>query len=324
MQSPRSHPTERTVVVVAPGILALPNATLARSTMLARLAALADRPHVESGGIEAATCAAVGYRGAPAPLAALGAGVDAAGGWVMHADPLHVEVGASDVVVGGRVDDLDADEARALAADIGELIEREGLRLEVARPERWFALSSDDAPCETVPVDGIVGRGLLGEVRRDEHARPLARMRGEIEMLLHEHPVNRARSERGAASVDDLWLWGGGRLSQRAHEIPALVIDACRGRAGDLARGLALASRGRNDAPEVAMTVVPPLRSDADLDALESDVLAVAIARLESHRIDELVLVADGGGPAATWRAPAPGLLQRVARRWRTSRFTRP
>jgi len=37
----------------------------------------------------------------------------------------------------------------------------------------------------------------------------LRRLGAEIEIWLHEHPVNRARSERGELPVTGLWLWGG-------------------------------------------------------------------------------------------------------------------
>lgn len=318
------------LVVVAPGLLALPGRALDRSAVLARLAALSSDPSVDPAGIDAATSIVVGWRGAPAPLAALGAGVDPAGDWVMHADPLHVDVGASDVLVSGRVDDLDAGEARALAADIGELIGREGLRLEVARPDRWFVLSADDVAGETVCADAVIGRGLLNRLRRDEGARLLARMHGEIEMLLHDHPINRARSDRGAASVDDLWLWGGGRLPPEADAIAPLAVDACPGRAGDLARGLAIVARrqhdgrGQHDARHTSVTVASPLRSDADLAAFCRDVLGAALRALDERRIDELVVVADGAGRAATWRARPPGPLRRLGLRLREPRFTRP
>jgi len=37
----------------------------------------------------------------------------------------------------------------------------------------------------------------------------------EIEMALHEHPVNVRRIEEGKAPVNSLWLWGGGKAPQK-------------------------------------------------------------------------------------------------------------
>ena len=41
----------------------------------------------------------------------------------------------------------------------------------------------------------------------------------EIQMLLHEHPINAAREARGALAVNSLWLWGAGRLVQPAASL---------------------------------------------------------------------------------------------------------
>jgi hypothetical protein len=38
----------------------------------------------------------------------------------------------------------------------------------------------------------------------------LRRLGAEIEMWLHEHPVNEKRTRRGEVPVTGLWLWGGG------------------------------------------------------------------------------------------------------------------
>ena len=41
-------------------------------------------------------------------------------------------------------------------------------------------------------------------------ARPLRQFGAELEMWLHEHPVNQARLARGLLNATALWLWGGG------------------------------------------------------------------------------------------------------------------
>jgi hypothetical protein len=41
-------------------------------------------------------------------------------------------------------------------------------------------------------------------------AQVLKRFGAELEMWLHEHPVNEARRMRGELPVSTLWLWGGG------------------------------------------------------------------------------------------------------------------
>lgn len=313
-----------THVIVAPGLLALSDAMLARSVALARLAALAAEPVTEPGGLDAATAIAIGFDGAATPLIALGAGCDPAGEWALQADPVHVEIGATEVLLTARVDDLDAGEAQALASDIDALTRADRLRIAVPRPDRWLALAADDVPGEASPVDAMIGHGLMGELRRDRSYSAWTRVRSEIEMLLHDHPVNRARSDRGAATVDDLWLWGGGRLPAAVNRFAAITVDACPGRAGDLARGVANASRSAEarECGATSITVVDTLHTESDFDTFDG-MLSTALARLVAHRADELVLVADGAGNALTWRVRAPGVMRRLSLLVRRPQFTR-
>jgi hypothetical protein len=37
-------------------------------------------------------------------------------------------------------------------------------------------------------------------------------MMNELQMLLHDHPVNIAREARGEPAINSLWFWGGGKL----------------------------------------------------------------------------------------------------------------
>lgn len=306
---------------------------LARASALARLTALASDPVPESGGIDVATATAAGYGGAATPLIALGAGHDPADQWVLQADPIHVEVGATDALLAARVDDLDADEAAALSSDIDTLTRGDSVRIVVPRPDRWLALARDAIHLDTAPVDAMIGRGLAGKVAddggghlpRDHDRRSWARLGGEIEMLLHDHPVNRDRRDRGVSTIDALWFCGGGRLPASVGALPAVTIDAGAGRAGDLARGLAAVSRSIPSAQRNRMTiaVTEPLRAEAKLDQFDR-VLATGLAHLRAHRVDVLVLVADGSGDAVTWRVRAPSVLQRLSLVVRRPRFRRP
>jgi hypothetical protein len=52
------------------------------------------------------------------------------------------------------------------------------------------------------------------------------RVVSEIEMALHDHPVNRERQARGQRPVNSLWLWGGGLATQGATiPLPPLFAD---------------------------------------------------------------------------------------------------
>ncbi len=52
------------------------------------------------------------------------------------------------------------------------------------------------------------------------------RLQSEIEMVLHEHPINLERQARGQQPVNALWIWGGGLAAVSKFEsLPILVGD---------------------------------------------------------------------------------------------------
>lgn len=59
-----------------------------------------------------------------------------------------------------------------------------------------------------------------------EDAADFRRLQSEIEMALHDHPVNVERQIRGLQPVNSLWLWGGGHAPElRADPHPTLFSD---------------------------------------------------------------------------------------------------
>jgi hypothetical protein len=85
-------------------------------------------------------------------------------------------------------------------------------------PARW--LGSD-------PAQGMVAGADAGALRR---------LGAELEMWLHEHPVNRARLARALLPVSALWLWGG--------TAPAPALAPARSPAAAGARATALTVYG--------------------------------------------------------------------------------
>lgn len=82
-------------------------------------------------------------------------------------------------------------------------------------------LPTADEPPER--VDQCIPTDFLpGGSQRSRHRRLLS----EIEMALHEHPVNAEREAAGKPVVNSLWLWGGGHApATEAGRLPPLFAD---------------------------------------------------------------------------------------------------
>jgi hypothetical protein len=339
----------RRVVVAAPGLLDLDDDSLARDATLARFASLASPAQVEPGGLEVALAGMLGVGQGTAPFAAVGArigerarrappGFEAQERWIAHADPIHVDVGHDDALVHGRVDTLDRAEADALVASLDGLLQADGIRIVAPRADCWFAVSEEAALDVPASVDAVIGHSLLARSDPSGSVGVRDRRHGEIEMLLHDHPVNAARAERGEPTVDALWFWGGGRAADRLANDRSLCVCADDSRVGSFARGVAMTQR----APVAAIAesarladllaatgaattvVVATLPNREAAPGLIARWVTPALSMLAARTIGELVLMADGRGGTAVWCAVAPGFVRRIRSRMRVARFERP
>jgi hypothetical protein len=103
---------------------------------------------------------------------------------------------------------LTDEEQRRLVSDFGRVFADSPWRLEVIG-HRELLLSGP--PLEADGADPVrsLGDDPSAGLPRGEGAGTLRRLGSEIEMWLHEHPVNVARGSRHELPVTALWLWGG-------------------------------------------------------------------------------------------------------------------
>ncbi|HEV2441755.1 MAG TPA: hypothetical protein VGT07_04470 [Steroidobacteraceae bacterium] len=62
-----------------------------------------------------------------------------------------------------------------------------------------------------------------------QSAPALRRLSAEMEMWLHDHPINEARGRRGAPPVATLWVWGGGAAAISRPTASREIADAAFG-----------------------------------------------------------------------------------------------
>ena len=70
---------------------------------------------------------------------------------------------------------------------------------------------------------------LEGAMPTGPDARALRRLMAELQMLLHEHPVNQRRARAGAPEVNAIWLHGLGSVAHVQNvELPQAFGDEPR------------------------------------------------------------------------------------------------
>lgn len=133
-------------------------------------------------------------------------------GALLRADPVHLRADRSRLVLfdGAQLRIAD-DEAKSLADAFNEYYAVHGMRLEFATPVRGYLHLPQQPDLRTTPLACVMGRDIDAFLPGGPDARDWHRRLNEVQMLFHEHPVNRAREARGQPPINSLWLWGGGR-----------------------------------------------------------------------------------------------------------------
>ena len=132
---------------------------------------------------------------------------------------------------------LDMDEAQAFQQALQPAFADAGLRLEISAPACWqLRLPADMRVPDFVVPEQALGEDLYQHLPQGADGRAWRVLLNEVQVLLHQHPLNAARQSRGLAPVNSVWLWGAGRL-------PARRSGAFAGVAGNDALLLALAAR---------------------------------------------------------------------------------
>ncbi len=105
---------------------------------------------------------------------------------------------------------LGDDESRAFLEAVRELFESEGFIIAWGAATRWYASHAqfDGLPCAS--LDRVIGRDVDPWLPVHAQGRLVRRLQNEVQMLLHEHPLNEARESRGRLPVNSVWISGTG------------------------------------------------------------------------------------------------------------------
>jgi hypothetical protein len=186
--------------------------------------------------------AAMPARWAPAALTRQADAADAAGSAWLRADPAHVRPdinGARLLGLGERLS-LAQDDVDALLPALKPVFGDSGFALDAPLPTRWYLRLPREAklPVFSAP-DEALGEDLFEHQPDGPEGRRWRALLNEVQIVLHNHPWNARRAERGLVPVNALWVWGGGVL-------PDAVSSAVSHAASDddLVRALAVVAGG--------------------------------------------------------------------------------
>lgn len=319
------------VEIVVPALSAARGET--RHPALELLLARGRRTHDDPIALEGWLAREFGLGEEPLPagaLTALAGGLEAGEDAWLRADPVHLRLQRDSMtLVPAAGFDLSRAEADALADSVNRHF-GESFSMHVVSPACWALRAKGDIRLDARSPLALAGQDVNANLPAGTDAARWHAILNEVQMLLHEHPVNEARE----IPLNSLWFWGAGRLPGAA-EGPWQSVTADN----PVALGLAKLSAMRHRAlpsgagewlerlPETgrqlvvldALAAAAALRDGeahaARLGAMEADWFAPLLAALKSGRIGMVTVhLPDAGLSIETvrgdlrrfWRRPRP------------------
>lgn len=240
------------------------------------------------------------------------------------ATPLHLAAGMTTLHFDARgILRLSHEERHELAVDFGRTFTDVSL---VPLESGEFLLLQSSAPvaptATTTEPARIVGGNVADALPQGAGAAPLRRLGAEIEMWLHEHPVNGARTGRGELPISTLWIWGGGaRTTYRATSGPlprALGSDSYLQGLWRLCGGQAQSLPPQLDAPYAESGVVVVETGRMTLEEVDRRFVAPALEHLQRRSLERVSILANDrllvsvpGSGRKFWRRARP-VLERL------------
>ena len=239
---------------------------------------------------------------ASAPVSALGSQAAHAGEYWMHLEPVHFAAGLDRLVylpLEGETRILDT-ERTLLAGMLEEHLRSLGMQLHTLSDGTWCARRANAFAVATSNPEAAAANELQLALPRGPESGALRRLMTELQMLLHDHPVNESRARRGLPVINAIWVWGQGVVPESAStkNLPTVFAD------DPYARGIcvlhlrsAIAVPATSDAlfPAIAGSsrAVAVIPAD-DLDSLDARWIGPLTAALSARKLARLDFVLDG------------------------------
>ncbi len=154
-----------------------------------------------------------------APFARLGDSGQLPDGYCLRADPVHLRADTRGLILFDTSTFPFSDkESQALLASVADFLGQDGWQLESSHAGHWYLSGGGGQELISVPLPLLRGKPVSDYLPQGKDALVWRTRLNEIQMLMHAHPVNQQRAERGLPLVNSLWIWGGGVLPENGAQ----------------------------------------------------------------------------------------------------------
>ena len=127
--------------------------------------------------------------------------------YVLAASPVTLVAGHDDVLLAARVQQLERADVETLIDRLTRHFDEDGLRFFAPRPSSGYVRTARTPDLATTPLDVALGQSIRSHRPTGGDGRTWQRWQNEIEMLLHDHPVNLAREAKSLPPLSGVVLF---------------------------------------------------------------------------------------------------------------------
>ena len=148
-----------------------------------------------------------------APLALMSEDAEQASGYWFLVHPVHFVLQRDFFTLSDAVC-LSVDESALLVMELNQHFSQDGLRfLPSEKANVLYLHVKDEVSVTTYLLSEAIGRDVGKYMPQGLHGMKFQSLLNEVQMLLHEHPINQVREQQGLSTLNSLWLSGGGSFN---------------------------------------------------------------------------------------------------------------
>ncbi len=135
--------------------------------------------------------------------------------WI-RADPVHLRIEQNHIMLAdSQIFQITQEEANQFAEVLNDNFSKDSLIFLPLRPDRWYVHTADIPMIHTHSLSQMTCRNINNSLPFGQDSIRWHKIFNEIQMLLHEHPLNQARTVRGELAINSIWFWGGGTMPEK-------------------------------------------------------------------------------------------------------------
>ena len=153
-----------------------------------------------------------------APIALRGEGGNPGQSYWLCASPIHLRVHRDQLVLLPPASlSVTQAESQVLVEALNRHFSADGLMFMAPHPQRWYLRVPAFPDLHTVALEEAIGRDINRLLPSGEDRMRYHHLFNEVQMLLHDHPVNEARERAGTLLINSVWFWEGGTLPEASR-----------------------------------------------------------------------------------------------------------